>query len=249
MVGADGRLSSVAEAVGPEQYNARPLSAATTRTSATSRSTASRCTPCRARWAAPPTNDGLTLVVAGCADAEYEDVPPRRRGHLSLALGLGARVRRARPRRDREERVAGTVEVPNYFRKPYGPGWALVGDAGYNKDFITAMGITDAFHDAELLAGALHTCSGNEGPFDDGMGRVPAHRDEASRRCSSSRTMLARDGAAAAGDAQLLGAVAASQEAMDQFARVMGGTLPPPAFFNPDNIGRIMAQAHPEGEG
>ena len=45
--------------------------------------------------------------------------------------------------------------MPNYFRKPYGPGWALVGDAGYNRDFITAQGIMDAFRDAELCAAAL----------------------------------------------------------------------------------------------
>ena len=42
-----------------------------------------------------------------------------------------------------------------YLRKPFGPGWALVGDAGYNKDFITAQGIHDAFRDAELCATAL----------------------------------------------------------------------------------------------
>ena len=43
------------------------------------------------------------------------------------------------------------MAVRGYFRKPYGPGWALVGDAGYNKDFITAQGIQDAFRDAELV--------------------------------------------------------------------------------------------------
>jgi hypothetical protein len=43
--------------------------------------------------------------------------------------------------------------TPDYpFRKPFGPGWALVGDAGYLKDSITAQGISDAFRDAELLA-------------------------------------------------------------------------------------------------
>lgn len=35
-----------------------------------------------------------------------------------------------------------------------GPGWALVGDAGYFRDPVTAHGITDAFRDAELLANA-----------------------------------------------------------------------------------------------
>ena len=41
------------------------------------------------------------------------------------------------------------------FRKPYGPGWALVGDAGHFKDPFAAHGISDAFRDAELLTDAI----------------------------------------------------------------------------------------------
>lgn len=49
----------------------------------------------------------------------------------------------------------GTADVPNFFSKPYGSGWALVGDAGYHKDLVTAQGITDAFQHAELLVQAI----------------------------------------------------------------------------------------------
>ena len=42
-----------------------------------------------------------------------------------------------------------------YLRQSWGPGWALVGDAGYFKDPLTAHGITDALRDAELLADAI----------------------------------------------------------------------------------------------
>ena len=49
---------------------------------------------------------------------------------IGLVPDFADRLRRAR----REERFAG-MAVPGYFRKPFGPGWALVGDAGYNKDF------------------------------------------------------------------------------------------------------------------
>ena len=57
----------------------------------------------------------------------------------------------------------GTADVPNFFRKPWGPGWALVGDAGYMKDPMTGLGIADAFRDADLLStrarcGALGQC-------------------------------------------------------------------------------------------
>src|SRR5207244_1769222 len=44
---------------------------------------------------------------------------------------------------------------PGFMRRPWGPGWALVGDAGYYKDPITAHGMSDALRDAELVAGAI----------------------------------------------------------------------------------------------
>ncbi|HEY8173537.1 MAG TPA: FAD-dependent monooxygenase, partial [Dehalococcoidia bacterium] len=70
---------------------------------------------------------------------------------LDASPSFAAKVRAGK----REERWAGTVDVPNFFRKPWGPGWALVGDAGYMKDPTTGLGIADAFRDAELLARAL----------------------------------------------------------------------------------------------
>ncbi len=44
---------------------------------------------------------------------------------------------------------------PGFLREAAGPGWALVGDAGYFKDPLTAHGITDAFRDAEVLSQAI----------------------------------------------------------------------------------------------
>jgi flavin-dependent dehydrogenase len=51
--------------------------------------------------------------------------------------------------------LRGAVGLPNHLRQATGPGWALVGDAGYHRDPITSHGITDAFRDAELLADAF----------------------------------------------------------------------------------------------
>lgn len=52
-------------------------------------------------------------------------------------------------------RLHGWRGAPGYVRRSYGPGWALVGDAGYFKDPITTHGITDALRDAELLSDAV----------------------------------------------------------------------------------------------
>ena len=101
-------------------------------------------------FAAAPTHDGLTLTVGGWPYAEFEankkDVEGNFLKMFDLAPEFADRVRGAK----REAPFAG-APVPNFFRKPYGPGWALVGDAGYNKDPITAQGISDAFRDAETL--------------------------------------------------------------------------------------------------
>lgn len=45
--------------------------------------------------------------------------------------------------------------VPGFMRAPWGPGWALVGDAAYWKDPLGAHGLTDALRDAEILARAI----------------------------------------------------------------------------------------------
>ena len=101
-------------------------------------------------FAAVPTNDGLTMVVVGWPAAEAAayraDVEGNFLATLDLVPEFAARVRGA----TREERFHGG-SVPNFFRRPYGPGWALVGDAGYTRDSITAQGISDAFLDAESL--------------------------------------------------------------------------------------------------
>ena len=53
------------------------------------------------------------------------------------------------------EPIRGFAGHPGFIRRSTGPGWALVGDAGYFKDPCTAHGITDALRDAELLARAV----------------------------------------------------------------------------------------------
>jgi 2-polyprenyl-6-methoxyphenol hydroxylase-like FAD-dependent oxidoreductase len=55
--------------------------------------------------------------------------------------------------------VRGAIGLPNHLRAAAGPGWALVGDAGYHRDPVTGLGMSDAFRDADLLASALAEAS------------------------------------------------------------------------------------------
>jgi flavin-dependent dehydrogenase len=71
---------------------------------------------------------------------------------------LAERLRHAR----RMSAVQGMLRQPNQLRQAFGPGWALVGDAGYHRDAVTGYGISDAFRDAELLAVALDQAIGGD---------------------------------------------------------------------------------------
>ncbi|HEX6402252.1 MAG TPA: hypothetical protein VF003_03670 [Pseudonocardiaceae bacterium] len=157
---------------------------------------------------------------------------------LELAPPFAERVRAAQ----REARFVG-MAVPNFFRKPFGPGWALMGDAGYNKDFITAQGITDAFRDAELCATALDETFSGLCSFESALGRYQRTRDQHMLPMYEFTTQLATLEPPPPELARLLPAVHGNTEAMDAFARVNAGVTSPAKFFSPQNVDRIFATA------
>ena len=245
VIGADGRNSLVARAVRPEQYNEKPQLLCGYYSYWSDLPMDGRfevfIRPDRG-WAAAPTHDDLTLVVAGWPFAEFEankkDVEGNYLKMFDLAPEFADRIRGAK----REARFAGTA-VPNYFRRPFGPGWALVGDAGYNKDFITAQGITDAFRDAELCASALDESFSGARAFDAAMGEYQSTRDDHVLPMFEFTCQLATLEPPPPEMQQLLAAVHGNQEAMDGFARVNAGVTSPAEFFSEENVGRIFATA------
>ncbi len=90
---------------------------------------------------------------------------------------------------------------------------------------------------------ALDQSASGGRPFDEAMADYQHQRDEAALPIFESTTQFAKMEPPPPEMQQLLGAVYGNQEAMDDFVSVMAGTLPPPEFFGPDNVGRIMAQA------
>jgi flavin-dependent dehydrogenase len=245
VIGADGRNSLVAKAVRPDQYHEKPQLLCGYYSYWSDLPVDGTfevyVRPGRG-WAAAPTHDDLTLVVGGWPFAEFEankdDVEGNYLQSFDLAPEFAERIRGA----TREARFAGTA-VPNYFRKPFGPGWALVGDAGYNKDFITAQGISDAFRDAESCASAVHDSLSGARSFDEVMGEYQTARDEHVLPMFEFTTQLATLEPPPPEMQQLLAAVHGNQEAMDGFARVNAGVTSPAEFFSEENVGWIFAAA------
>jgi 2-polyprenyl-6-methoxyphenol hydroxylase-like FAD-dependent oxidoreductase len=158
---------------------------------------------------------------------------------MELAPEFAERIRGA----TRESKFIGSAELPGYFRKPYGPGWALVGDAGYHKNPITAMGINDAFRDAELVARAIDDDIAGRRPYEDGMRDYQEIRDREAGPVYEFTDEFAQLQPPPPELQQLIGAMHGNQEAMDAFVSVQAATLPAPEFFAPENVGRIMAAA------
>ena len=100
-----------------------------------------------------PTNDNLALVFVGgpLPEAPVDGEQYLLRTLESVAPDLAEQIGRA-------SRVGGLHRangVPTLLRDPVGPGWSLVGDAGFTEDPISAHGITDALRDADLVAEAI----------------------------------------------------------------------------------------------
>lgn len=76
-----------------------------------------------------------------------------------------------------EGKLKGTKGVANFFRVPYGPGWALTGDAACLKDPATGFGIGDALAQAILLADAFGTWF-DGADWDETMAAYHGQRDE-----------------------------------------------------------------------
>jgi flavin-dependent dehydrogenase len=247
VIGADGRHSLVAKAVRPEQYEERPSRLAMYYAYWSDLPVEGFETKIRAEdrrgWAAARTNDDLTMLPFGWPVEEFHanrgDIEGNFFKAMDLAPEFAEKVRAA----TRESKFIGSAELPGYFRKPFGPGWALLGDAGYHKNPITAMGINDAFRDAELLAGALDEAFSGERPYDEAMADYQRTRDEEVMPIYEFTDEFAQLQPPPPEMQQLIGAMHGNQEAMDGFVSVQAATLPAPEFFAPENIGKIIAEA------
>ena len=103
-----------------------------------------------------PTNGGHTCIFASVPQSRFHETLRRGAdaGYRHVMRECGSDLAAIVERSERVEKYRAFAGEVGFFRQSFGPGWALVGDAGYFKDPLTAHGITDALIDAELLAQA-----------------------------------------------------------------------------------------------
>lgn len=247
VIGADGRNSMLARAVRAPAYEARPtlMCYYFSYWSGVPDDGLEIYVKDRRIIVAHPTTDQLLAVFVGWPIEEFHQVRADIEGNharaLALAPELAERVRMGR----REERFFGSGDLPNFFRKPCGPGWALVGDAGHHKDPFLALGVSDAFRAAELLAAALDDGFSGGRLLDEALAGYEKQRNEMAMADYQLNLRMASFSPPPE-IVQLAAALQGHQEDTNRYFLARDGMLPREEFFNPENLQRIMARARPE---
>jgi 2-polyprenyl-6-methoxyphenol hydroxylase-like FAD-dependent oxidoreductase len=245
VVGADGVRSSVAAAVGAEVYHEVPAMSVLYYaywSGLAREGSFDLINRGRRGFGLIPTSEGLTVVAVAWPMDEFE--ANRHDIRANYLKAFEADPERFAPLRDArlESRISGAT-MPNRYRRSFGPGWALVGDAAYVKDATTAQGISDAFTDAESLAAAIHDVLCGKATFMEALGAHERARLERTRPMFDFTLKFSTFDPPADEDVALLAAVAADPAASDDFASVMAGTLPVETFFDPANLERLVGRA------
>jgi len=247
VVGADGFHSRVAKAVAPSEYDVHPPLVAACYSYFHNLTLPDGVQfefhggVHRAIFAWPTNNDEVILGV----NWKAEELEAKRKNPEAeffavldeLSPSLAERVRQAKRSADF---TAGCVPA-NYFRKPVGPGWALVGDAGACYEFTTAHGMTNAFRQVDQLAPAISEGLRGDRPIEESLKdfeetrnqfELPFYhftRDNMTNQPPPEQAL------------QLFGAIHASPRATNQFFGVLAQTVSPGEFFSPENLQAIMS--------
>jgi 2-polyprenyl-6-methoxyphenol hydroxylase-like FAD-dependent oxidoreductase len=243
VVGADGKRSLAARAVGAQVEKEQPASTAAFYSywegvDLGGRGEISSRPGCAVgAW---PTNDGLTLIYVAVPLSGFERFRADAEQGMLAAAGrcgnLGERLRAGR----RAERIRGTIDVPNVVRKPFGPGWALVGDAGLVMDPITGQGIGNAFRDAESLAEAATAALGGATAIERAMAEYQRARDERVLPMWELTVDLARLKPLPVEARVFFGSLQGRQQEIDRYLGVITGSEPLASYMSGSNLRKIV---------
>jgi flavin-dependent dehydrogenase len=226
VIGADGRSSLVASTVRAPKYKEVPTIACWYYTYWPGVQDLGHVSGARNRrhLIFLPTHWGLTCVLVGWPAEEFGRVRANVEAEYHEAVRIvsptvSERLKGSSP----AERYYGIGDVPNFYRKPYGPGWALVGDAGHHRDPVGAHGISDAVR---------------------ALGDYEQRRNEAGFPLYEQNCRVAAFVPPAPDELGIRAALrGASQEDLNAYFAARYGTRPRESFYNPENLARILKEA------
>jgi 2-polyprenyl-6-methoxyphenol hydroxylase-like FAD-dependent oxidoreductase len=247
VIGADGRSSTVARLVGAPMLEERPPLQAGVFSywrDVPVEGVAVNVREGRTAYAWQ-TNGGLTLVGVNVPTDQFSRVRAEPERHfVEILSAVDATYTDAVSRGQRVGRWVSLAGVSTYYRRSHGPGWVLIGDAGYNVDPGSAQGISDAFRDAAavsrniidgLAGGTLHDC----------LATFEAEREQATRAMCELTYQMSDLGTPPPSEMlALYRAIAADQATTDRFFGVLAGTIPVATFFAPEQLNALLVAAN-----
>ncbi|KAA9151253.1 NAD(P)/FAD-dependent oxidoreductase [Amycolatopsis acidicola] len=242
VVGADGANSVVARQTGAETYRHEPAAGFVYYSyySGLDWGMHHRTGFGEQQFGTWPTNDGLNLLAIirprerfsefrGDPDGQFQSIFD----DIDPAMG-----EQLREQGNREEPFRPMRYPDNYYRRSYGPGWALVGDAGYHKDPFTGWGITDAFKYGEVLANKLHSALSGEVALEEALAEYEKIRDAESAGTFKLTCSLAGLKLSPYYDA-VFSATSQSPSYIKKFFGLIAGGYPGEEFFAPHNLEQL----------
>ncbi|WP_255360288.1 NAD(P)/FAD-dependent oxidoreductase [Nocardia sp. BMG51109] len=248
VVGADGTNSTIARLVGAPKYNVQPTRAKSWWTYWDGLPLDNEVATVRANQKhgfAWPTHDGLAIVGMTWKPSEFDALTTDPEASFTAAYEEVAPEFATRLRAGKQAGRWICGSVPNFFRKPYGPGWALVGDASYSKDPCTAAGITDAMGGAELLSAALDRGLSGRATMNDALAEYEQARNTKAFQHYDYTCDMADLHDYSPEELDLMGAIAKSPRHATGLLGVFSDATKPADFFSADNIHELFGYMEP----
>ncbi len=245
VIGADGPASRVATDAGAAKYNRVPVCQGTVWSYWSDVDLANKL------WIAPrdgenvyafPTSGGLSLIGVNWAIDRFKEIGSDAGQQFEQVVanalpGLYASMRDGR----REEKWwRGATE--NFFRVPWGPGWALAGDAGHKFDPCTAQGITHTFRDAAHLSEAVDAGLSGRSELAESLRAFHDDRDRWLKPFYDFTCGMARMKPLDAVQVSMLELGMTETGVVTQFAGLITTATQPKAFFSSRNMVPLMAR-------
>jgi len=249
VIGADGRRSTVARAVGAERpYRAQPSGRACFYAYWRDRDDAWRAIA--AQWreggelgTAFPCDDGLVLVLlqppAARAGAFRADLAGEYARTVAGIPELAARLEGC----EQTSKVRAATGIASYFRRSAGPGWALAGDAGHFKDPVTAQGIRDALRYGRLLGEAAAPLLEDPVALDRALVAWERDRERDCLEVYQWTNALARGDAPTPLEVELYRLAAADRAVAGELLDVFSRSRSPGSVLAPTRMLRLTARA------
>jgi 2-polyprenyl-6-methoxyphenol hydroxylase-like FAD-dependent oxidoreductase len=242
VIGADGKHSLVAKAVEAPEYRTQPVHTCAYYTywdglPLEGGETYMQEDTAVGIW---PTNDGLAIIFTAYPAGEFpqvrEDVEGRFWKTMESVPGLAGRLRSGK----QAERFYGSADLPGFYRRPFGPGWALVGDAGMTLDPITGQGIGNAFRDAERLTEAVEAGFSGRMLLEAAMLGYEEERNKETLPMYEFTAQVASFEPASPEQEMMFAALEKKPQEAARFFGAFSGSVPLNEFFSPPSLLRIL---------